>query len=90
MISLNFTIRNSNFSRGGRLPALAVIDTEGKIRLMHYADLPSDIPSDEEVLSLLDNLNKETASGHPLTVALPTSLASPLQSNNQGQYNNTA
>ena len=45
--------------RGGRLPTLAVIDKEGKIRLMHYADLPSDIPPDEEVLSLLDNLNKE-------------------------------
>ena len=44
--------------KGGRLPALAVIDKEGKIRLMHYADLPSDIPSDEEVLALLDNLNK--------------------------------
>jgi peroxiredoxin len=45
--------------KGGRLPALSVIDKEGKIRLMHYADLPSDIPSDEDVLSLLDNLNKE-------------------------------
>jgi len=45
--------------KGGRLPALAVIDKKGKIRLMHYADLPSDIPQDEEVLSLLDKLNKE-------------------------------
>ena len=49
--------------RGGRLPALAVIDKGGKIRLMHYADLPSDIPSNEEVLSLLDKLNKEEV-GH--------------------------
>jgi peroxiredoxin Q/BCP len=76
--------------RGGRLPALAVIDLDGKIRLMHYADLPSDIPSDEEVLSLLDNLNKETASGHPLTVAQPTSLASPLQTYNKDQSNRQA
>ena len=45
--------------RGGRLPALAVIDKTGNIRLMHYADLPSDIPSDQDVLSLLDELNKE-------------------------------
>ncbi len=44
--------------KGGRLPALAVLDKEGKIRLMHYSDLPSDIPSDEAVLALLDNLNK--------------------------------
>jgi peroxiredoxin len=45
--------------KGGRLPALSVIDKEGKIRLMHYSDLPSDIPSSEEILSLLDKLNKE-------------------------------
>ncbi len=45
--------------RGGRLPALAVIDRKGKIRLMHYANLPSDIPPNKEVLSLLDNLNQE-------------------------------
>ena len=47
--------------RGGRLPSMAVIDKEGKIRLMHYAELPSDIPTDEQVLSLLDDLNKEAA-----------------------------
>jgi peroxiredoxin Q/BCP len=46
--------------RGGRLPAMAVIDKAGQIRLMHYADLPSDIPTDEEVLALLDKLNGET------------------------------
>jgi peroxiredoxin Q/BCP len=45
--------------RGGRLPSLSVIDITGKIRLMHYADSPSDIPSDEEVLSLLDKLINE-------------------------------
>ena len=45
--------------RGGRLPAMAVIDKEGWIRLMHYADLPSDIPTDEEILALLDRLNNE-------------------------------
>ncbi len=46
--------------RGGRLPALMVIDKRGDIRLEHYADMPSDIPSDETVLALLDDLNKET------------------------------
>jgi peroxiredoxin Q/BCP len=45
--------------RGGRMPALAVIDIDSKIRLMHYADSPGDIPSDETVLALLDKLNKE-------------------------------
>jgi peroxiredoxin len=46
--------------RGGRLPAMAVIDKAGIVRLMHYADLPSDIPTDEEILALLDKLNTET------------------------------
>ena len=43
------------------MPALSVIDIEGKIRFMHYGDSMSDIPADEDVLTLLDNLNKETA-----------------------------
>ncbi len=46
--------------RGGRLPAMAIIDKQGIIRLMHYADLPSDIPTDEEILALLDKLNGRT------------------------------
>jgi peroxiredoxin len=45
--------------KGGRMPALAVIDKESKIRFMHYADSMSDIPTNDEVLSLLDDLNKE-------------------------------
>jgi peroxiredoxin len=48
--------------KGGRMPALALIDKEGKIRLMHYGDSPGDIPSDAEILALLDNLNKEAVS----------------------------
>jgi peroxiredoxin len=45
--------------KGGRMPALAVVDKNAKLRLMHYADSPGDIPSDQEILSLLDALNKE-------------------------------
>ncbi len=48
------------FIRGGRMPALALIDKSGKLRLMHYADSPGDIPTNELVLSLLDQMNKET------------------------------
>ena len=51
--------------RGGRMPALAVIDIKGKIRLMHYADSPADIPSDAEVLALLDKLKKEEETHTP-------------------------
>lgn len=49
-----------NLFKGGRLPALSVIDKEGKIRFMHYAALPSDIPPNEQVLNLLDGINKDT------------------------------
>lgn len=45
--------------KGGRMPALAVIDKSGRIRRMHYADSMSDIPTDQEVISLLDELNEE-------------------------------
>ncbi len=46
-----------NVLRGGRLPALMVIDKEGKLRLKHYGDAPRDIPSDNEVLALLAEIN---------------------------------
>jgi peroxiredoxin len=55
--------------KGGRLPAMAVIDKEGKIRFMHYADLTSDIPADEEILSLLDKLNKGNTAVTDKTIA---------------------
>ena len=45
----------------GRLPALIVIDKEGKVRYGHYGESMSDIPTDEEILSMLDDLNKESA-----------------------------
>ena len=48
-----------NLLKGGRLPALAVIDKEAKIRLMHYADSLSDIPSDEQILALLVEINRK-------------------------------
>ncbi len=45
----------------GRMPALVVVDKEGKIRYRHYGDSMSDIPQDEEILSLLDDLNRDMA-----------------------------
>ena len=50
-----------NMLKFGRMPAIFVIDREGVIRYGHYGDSMSDIPADEDVLALLDNLNKETA-----------------------------
>ena len=43
----------------GRMPALIVVDKEGNIRYQHYGKSMSDIPSNEEILSLLDDLNRE-------------------------------
>ena len=49
-----------NLLKMGRMPALAVIDKEQKIRFMHYGSSMSDIPQDEVIFSLLDELNKKT------------------------------
>ncbi len=43
----------------GRMPALMVIDKKGNIRLRHYGDSMSDIPTDEDVLSTIDIINRE-------------------------------
>jgi|WetSurMetagenome_2_1015567.scaffolds.fasta_scaffold329152_2 peroxiredoxin len=51
--------QESKLLKGGRLPSLTVVDKEGKVRLMHHGDSMSDIPSDEKLFSLLEDLNKE-------------------------------
>jgi len=48
-------------TKWGRMPALVVIDKAGRIRYAHYGEDMTDIPTDEEILSLLDDLNKESA-----------------------------
>jgi len=40
----------------GRMPAQVVVDHEGVIRYAHYGHSMADIPSNEELLDLLDNL----------------------------------
>jgi peroxiredoxin len=47
------------FRKFGRMPALVVIDKQGRVRYSHYGDSMSDIPADEDILALLDDLNKE-------------------------------
>ena len=58
-ISRDLYAQKFKLFRGGRMPSLALIDKNGKLHLMHYADSMSDIPTDEEVLTLVDELNKE-------------------------------
>jgi hypothetical protein len=43
----------------GRMPALIVVDKEGRVRYQHYGNSMSGIPSNEEGLSFLGDLNKE-------------------------------
>lgn len=43
----------------GRMPALIVVDKQGRMRNLHYGNSMQDIMKDEEVLALLDEINKE-------------------------------
>jgi peroxiredoxin len=43
----------------GRMPELVVVDKQGNMRLKHQGQAMSDIPSNKEVLALLDEINKE-------------------------------
>jgi len=43
----------------GRMPAQFVIDRQGHIRYQHYSNAMWDIPADEDILHLLDQLNDE-------------------------------
>jgi peroxiredoxin len=51
--------QQTKWLKGGRMPAMVVIDQQGRIRFNHYGDSMSDIPTDDDILSLLDELNKE-------------------------------
>jgi peroxiredoxin len=45
--------------RFGRMPAQMIIDKEGMLRFVYYGDSMSDIPTDEDMLNLLDKLRDE-------------------------------
>jgi len=44
----------------GRMPALIIVDKGGQIRYRHYGYSMRDIPPNDEILILLDALNRET------------------------------
>ena len=46
-----------NWLKFGRMPAIFVIDLNGVIRYGHYGDSMSDIPSNEEILGVIDRLS---------------------------------
>ena len=47
-----------NLFKFGRMPAQVIVDRQGVARYIHYGHSMSDIPANEEVLGLLDELNR--------------------------------
>ncbi len=47
-----------NLLKLGRMPAMLVIDKKGTIRYKHFGESMSDIPEDDEVLAVLDRINR--------------------------------
>jgi peroxiredoxin len=45
----------------GRMPASLLIDKNGYIRYKHFGESMSDIPENQRIISLIDELNKENA-----------------------------
>jgi peroxiredoxin len=48
----------------GRQPAQVTIDKSGQVRFVHYGHDPSDIPSNEEILELLQRMNEGLHASH--------------------------
>jgi peroxiredoxin len=48
-----------NLFKLGRMPAQVMVDKQGVARYVHYGHSMSDIPENEELLGLLDELNAE-------------------------------
>ncbi len=51
-----------NLFKLGRMPAQVLIDKEGVARFVHYGHDMSDIPSNEEILALVDEINQSEVS----------------------------
>ena len=50
-----------NLFKLGRMPAQVIVDKSGRARYVHYGHSMSDIPSNAELLALLDGINEENA-----------------------------
>jgi peroxiredoxin Q/BCP len=48
-----------NLFKFGRMPAQAIIDKEGTVRFVHYGKSMADIPDNETLLDLLDEINNQ-------------------------------
>lgn len=52
-----------NLFKLGRMPAQVLIDKAGIARFVHYGHSMSDIPKNEEILALGDEINAQTDAG---------------------------
>jgi peroxiredoxin Q/BCP len=43
----------------GRMPAQAIIDKNGMVRYIHYGKSMSDIPDNDELLNIIEKINRE-------------------------------
>jgi peroxiredoxin Q/BCP len=48
-----------NLFKLGRMPAQVLVDKQGIARFAHYGSMMADIPANEEILALVDELNQE-------------------------------
>jgi len=48
-----------NLFKLGRMPALMIIDIQGRVRHQHYGNSMGDIPPNKGILIILDQLNQE-------------------------------
>ena len=48
----------------GCMPAQALIDKQGIARFVHYGKSMSDIPASDEIVALLDEINKDSEVAH--------------------------
>jgi peroxiredoxin Q/BCP len=54
-----------NLFKLGRMPAQVIVDINGRVRFVHYGHAMSDIPANQELLALLDELNKNQPEINP-------------------------
>jgi len=59
----------------GRMPALAVVDSLAQIRYRHYGSSMSDIPPNQEILAVLDQLNQAATTA---TSPMPALASHPI------------
>jgi peroxiredoxin len=49
-----------NIFKLGRVPALLLVDKNGRIRYQHYSSSMKDIPENGLILTMLDEINRES------------------------------